>query len=250
MLWISDCACYSLISINYLFHLFSLSLRVGTQACPRCLRADPAEGRTEEKAGSPYLPLPATQQARLPPRAAPLGKVKIRVGWMERFIIRSPDLQPRDVPPPLWNWFTIIILAIIQAALSDLAGRSSRPPRCSPPPPPSAPSSARQSATTSRRSTRTPPSAFAAATLRSWSSTRQASCSGRTRPQPGSTPPTPTLCSSGCTASSWWRSTIRLMVSARRIERCRGVWRGLAFYFISSFHFNMWEEKESLCSNT
>lgn len=50
---------------------------MGTQACQRCLPAALAEGKTEEKAGSPYLPLPATQQARLPPQTAPLGKVKI-----------------------------------------------------------------------------------------------------------------------------------------------------------------------------
>lgn len=79
--------------MNHLFHLFCLWLRVGTQACPRCLRLAPAEGRTAEKAESPYLPPAATQQGRSPPRAAPLGKVKFRAGVkMERFIISGSGL--------------------------------------------------------------------------------------------------------------------------------------------------------------
>lgn len=56
-----------------------LLLRVGTQACPRCLRPAPAEGRTGEKAGSPYLLLLATRQERSLLRVEPLGKVVFRI---------------------------------------------------------------------------------------------------------------------------------------------------------------------------
>lgn len=117
---------------------------------------------------------------------------------------------------------------VLKVALSGWAGRSSRHPRSSPRPPPSALSSARPSVTTSRRSTRTPLSACAAVTLRSWSITPCASCSGPTQQPRGSTPQTPTLCSSGCTASSWWHSTIKLMVRTDGLERCTGKLKNLS----------------------
>lgn len=57
----------------------------GKQVCPRCLRLDPAEGKTVERAGSPYLArlqLAAAQQGRSPLRVAPLGKVIVGV-WKD-----------------------------------------------------------------------------------------------------------------------------------------------------------------------
>lgn len=57
----------------------------GKQVCPRCLRLALAEGKTVERAGSPYLArlqLAAAQQERSPLRVAPQGKVIVGV-WKD-----------------------------------------------------------------------------------------------------------------------------------------------------------------------
>lgn len=72
LLWGLQSVCISLLTAVS-------SVCVGNQACPHCLRPARAEGRTGERAGSPYLaqlPLAAAQQGRSRPRAAPLGKVR------------------------------------------------------------------------------------------------------------------------------------------------------------------------------
>lgn len=74
-LWGPQSACISLLTTVSSVCL----LCVGTQACPHCLRPALAEGRTGERAGSPYLAqllLAAVQQGRSWSRAAPLGKVR------------------------------------------------------------------------------------------------------------------------------------------------------------------------------
>lgn len=92
----------------------------------------------------------------------------------------------------------------------DRPGRTRLP--LSTQPRPSALSLELPNATTSPRWMKTPPSVCVAGVLRNWSSTLPASCWGRIRLPPASTPPTPAPSSSGSMGYSSWRSTTRQMV--------------------------------------